>query len=303
MTHPPVWNALSFDVEDWYHIMEIPGAPRLAEWGGLENRVDRNTHRILELLKAHRTTATFFFLGWVAEKNPDLVRSVMGGGHEVASHGYAHDIVYEIGPDRFRADLAHAVGILEGLTGRRPQGYRAPGFSITAETPWAFDIISELGFRYDSSVFPATRLHGGFLAGGKRPHKLRLNEGRELHEFPISTVELFGRRIAFSGGGYLRLFPLPLILRWVRRLNAQGVPVVVYLHPREFDPDHPRLPMTLGRRFRSYVGLRTVETKLKALLNEFHFTTVAKALDAWGGRMETPAWQPREGHIKRRDSP
>lgn len=272
-----VWNALSFDVEDWFHIMDVPSTPKIGEWGGLESRVEANTRRIYAFLEEQKIHATFFFLGWVAERSPGLVAEAAERSHEVASHGYGHDLIYKLTREQFRADLQRAVHVLQEA-GVRPVGYRAPGFSITSECLWALEEIRQAGFQYDTSLFPAPRIHGGFQGGEPRPHRLRLGEGRLLEEFPISTTTVFGRRIAFSGGGYLRLFPLSLLKRWIHRLNSQGVPVIVYLHPREIDPDHPRLPMPIGRRFRSYVGLRTVLPKLRGLLREFKFTTVRGAL-------------------------
>lgn len=288
-----VLNALSFDVEDWYHIMEVPSAPRRVEWDGLPSHVEANTKRILDFLAKRDARATFFFLGYIAERYPGLVREVAKRGHEVACHGYAHDPVYTLSPEAFRDDLDRAVRAIEAAAGCRPQGYRAPGFSITPGSTWALGVIAEAGFRYDSSVFPAARLHGGLKDGGIRPHRLRLDGARMLDEFPISTVSFLGKRLAFSGGGYLRLFPKGLLVRWVAGLNAKGIPVIVYLHPREFDPAHPRLPMSPSRRFRSYVGLGSVETKLEALLGSFRFTTVRHALEAYGvGR---PAEERRVG--------
>ena len=275
-----VSNGLSFDVEEWFHILDLPQSPSPESWDGLPKTVERNTQRLLEILQENGTQATFFVLGWVARRYPELVRSIFAAGHEVASHGDMHCLVYEQGETAFEEDLRRARGTLGDLTGVAPAGYRAPGFSIGSGTPWAFEAIARTGFEYDSSLFPAHRGHGGDPGGERQPHRISLASGRHLLEFPMSVVSFGPLRIPFSGGGYLRLFPYAF-LRWAtRRTNAEHTPVCGYLHPREIDPGHPRLSMPLQRRFKSYVGLATTESKLRCWLRDFEFLPLADVLRA-----------------------
>jgi len=257
-------NILSVDVEDWFHILDLPTAPDLHAWHQLESRVEKNLHTILDLLERQGTKATLFVLGWVAEQYPNLVREAHRRGHEIASHGYAHQLVYSMTTAAFREDVIRSKRILEDLIGGPVLGFRAPGFSITPATPWAFGVLAEAGHTYDSSVFPARRAHGGFLGAALGPHRIDTDHG-PIVEFPISVTPLLGTRICFSGGGYFRLFPWAFIAASSRRANAENRPVVYYLHPREIDPDQPRLPMNALRRFKSYVNLGSTQGKLLRL--------------------------------------
>ncbi len=271
-SRPGLPNAFTVDVEEWFHMLDAAEAPDPRSWEGLESRVEIGTERLLELLEEARVPATFFFLSWVAEQHPDLVRRVAHAGHEIATHGYAHRLVYQGDAASFREDTRRARGVLEDITGRRVAGYRAAGFSITRETPWAFDVLAEEGFRYDSSVFPAKRAHGGLDLDRERPFRIAGPSGLELWEFPIVPAPLWpgpgpGRlRVPFAGGGYLRLWPLGLLLRAARRLNRRGVPVTWYLHPREVDTEQPRLRLPWRRRFKYYVNLAGATQKLRGLL-------------------------------------
>lgn len=255
-------NVLSVDLEDWFHLLELPGLPPVDRWAAQPSRVERNTERLLSTLDAHRVKATFFVLGWVAARFPALVRHVAERGHEIASHGYAHVLVWTQPPSEFRDDVRRASDAIEAACGRRPIGYRAPGFSIVAGTPWAHDILREEGFVYDSSIFPDACAHGGIP--GADPGVGRLPCG--LVELPISTVGVAGRRVGYLGGGYLRALPRPLVLALARRQALRGQDLVLYIHPRDVDPDQPRLPMSWRRYARTYVGLRGGLGKLEALL-------------------------------------
>lgn len=268
----------SIDVEDWYHVMDLPTAPPLGQWQTLPSFVERNFLRLLDLLDAGGIRATCFFLGWVAERHPGMVRDAVARGHEVASHGYAHDLVYEMSPESFLEDVLHAKGLLEEIAGRPVQGYRAPGFSVTAATPWFFEKLAEAGYRYSSSVFPAERQHGGLSTFTTAPCIVETPRG-SIREFPISVAPVFARQMCFFGGGYLRLFPYPLIRRMGRQVLSEGRPLVFYIHPREIDPTHPRLAMPLSRRFKTYVGLRSTERKLRQIFGEFSFLPFAELLD------------------------
>ena len=275
-------NALSIDVEEWFHILNLPSTPEPSKWLELPRTVESNTQRLLEILDATKTRATCFVLGWVARNYPALVKQIHAAGHEVACHGDMHELCFEQGQERFENDLVRAKQQLEDLTGSAVRGYRAPGFSIVESTPWAFEVISRVGFRYDSSVFPAKRLHGGDPGAPLEPYSIALQDGSSLAEFPMTVAELGPLRLAFAGGGYLRLFPYGLIRRGIRNLNAAGRPACVYLHPREIDPQHPRLEMSFGRRFRCYVNLRTTETKLRRLCDDFAFAPLSDVLTERG---------------------
>ena len=275
-------NALSVDVEEWFHILNLPSTPPPSRWSELDPTVDANTQRLLEILETSGTRATFFVLGWVAKQHPELVSRIHAAGHEIACHGDMHELCFEQGETRFEEDLRRAKRTLEEIVEEPVLGYRAPGFSIVESTPWAFDVIERLGFRYDSSIFPARRIHGGAPGAAREPHRIELGDGRKLAEFPMTVAEFGGLRVAFAGGGYLRLFPYRLVRRGIRRFNAAGRPACVYVHPREIDPDHPRIDMPLGRRFRSYVNLRSTEPKLRRLCNDFSFAPLRDVLAARG---------------------
>jgi polysaccharide deacetylase family protein (PEP-CTERM system associated) len=265
----------TIDVEDWFHILDLPATPKLEQWPALKSDVERNTRRMLDLLRQHGVRSTLFFLAWVAERWPHLVREALADGHEVASHGYAHELVYTIARERFAADIRKAKDLIEQAGGVAVKGYRCPGFSVTTDTPWFFDEVRAAGYTYDSSVFPGQRGHGGLPGADPLPHVVRTAHG-DLVEFPISMARMFGRPMYFFGGGYLRFFPYFLIERKVREVLAEDRPAIFYLHPREIDPDQPRLPMSARRRFMTYVGLGTTEPKMHALFKDFRFHTFAE---------------------------
>jgi polysaccharide deacetylase family protein (PEP-CTERM system associated) len=264
-------NIFSVDVEEWFHILEIDDLPAVETWEGLETRVDRNFRVLLDECDAAAITMTCFFLGWVAERYPDLVREAVARGHEISSHGHMHQLIYTQTADEFGTDLRRSREILQDLSGQPVLGYRAPGFSIVEKTPWAFDEIAAAGFTYDSSIFPTSRGHGGLTDAIATPHVISTGNG-PLLEFPIPVVNYLGRRVCFFGGGYLRLFPYSLIKRMAARVNAAGQPVVYYIHPREIDPGHPRLQMSRSRRFKTYVNLSTTHGKLQAIMAEGRVT-------------------------------
>ena len=272
-------NILTVDVEDWFHILEVVGTPDLAAWDQLESRVERSFPRLLDLFAEAGVRVTCFFLGWVAERHPALVRRALAEGHEVACHGYAHQLVYTQTPAEFAADLERAKAILEDACGEEVLGYRAPGFSITPATPWAFEEIKAAGFRYDSSVFPGPRGHGGLPGAPLAPYAIETSRG-PLQELPVSVVGIGPRRLCFFGGGYLRLTPYPLIRAMSRLVNLRGRPVIYYVHPREVDRGHPRLPMGRLRRFKSYVNLATTEPKLRGLARDEELGTMREWLAA-----------------------
>ena len=278
-------NVLTVDLEDWYCILDV-GGPEIRRWGSLPARLHKPTYKILDLLERSGVRATFFVLGWIARRFPGLVADIAGAGHDIGSHGYAHELVYRQTPERFRADIRASVDAVASACGVRPTAYRAPGFSITPQTPWAFEVLVEEGFKIDASIFPARRGHGGWP--GFRPCPCRILTGSgPLLEIPTTTVRVGPFRFAFSGGGYLRVLPYPLIKALARRANAADLPVVFYIHPREFDPRHPRLPMGFRRRFKSYVALASTPAKVRRLLADFEFTSLSALEPAADVEMET----------------
>jgi polysaccharide deacetylase family protein (PEP-CTERM system associated) len=263
-------NALSIDVEDWFHILDSPAVPRMERWPVLESRIEMNIDKILTLLDSHSVKATFFWLGWVAERHKDLVRKCQQAGHEIASHGYAHVLAHKVGPDAFRQDISKAKAILEDITSEPIRGFRAPGFGIIDKTLWAFETIKEAGYQYDSSVFPAQHGHGGMPNSPLGLYIIDTQNG-PLIEVSTSAIEILGHRLSLFGGGYLRISP-KWVIRWgIDRLYASGQPLVVYLHPREIDPNHPRLPLSFVRRFKCYVNLKSTIPKIRWLCENFRF--------------------------------
>jgi polysaccharide deacetylase family protein (PEP-CTERM system associated) len=269
------------DVEDWFHILEIDPVPPVTAWDTFQSRVERNFQTLLDGFDRHRVHVTCFFLGWIARRFPHLVRGAADRGHEIASHGDMHQLIYTQTPAEFRRDIRHAKAALEDIGGSPVDGYRAPGFSIVKRTPWAFEELVSAGYTYDSSVFPATRGHGGLVGAPTRPHTVATPSG-PLLELPISVTPFLGRQVCFFGGGYLRLFPYSLIHRMARAVNADGRPVIYYVHPREIDPQHPRLAMSRRRRFKSYVNLSTTAGKLDAIMRTERLTTFRGWIDAHG---------------------
>jgi len=265
-------NVLSVDVEDWYHILEVASAPDISEWNSLPSCVERNFGRLLDLFSENNVHVTCLFLGYIAQRFPQLVKEAFNRGHEVASHGFAHRLVYTMTPQTFLEDTRKSKDILENIIGKPVLGYRAPGFSVTQDTPWFFEKLLEAGHCYDSSVFPAPRQHGGMNTNRYEPHLTA--DG--LIEFPITVASVLAKRWCFFGGGYLRLFPYPVIRQMSRQVMKENRPVIFYLHPREIDPDHPRLTLTRKRAFKSYVNLKTTEPKLRRILSDFEIGTFAE---------------------------
>jgi polysaccharide deacetylase family protein (PEP-CTERM system associated) len=273
-------NGFSVDVEDWYQVADFEAVVGLDAWDRYESRVARNTDRVLALLDDAGVKGTFFVLTWNAERHPEIVRAIAGAGHEVASHGHAHRLIYEQSPETFREDVTRAKRLLEDITGTPVLGYRAPSFSITSRSLWALDVLLDCGFRYDSSVFPVRDSLYGLPDAQRFPYVIRERDGRTLVEFPITTTRLRGRNLPLGGGGYLRMLPYRYMAWGMRRVNRdERQPTVVYVHPWEVDPEQPRM-RTAGRRGFSthYVGLARTERKLRRLLREFRFAPLRDVL-------------------------
>jgi polysaccharide deacetylase family protein (PEP-CTERM system associated) len=265
------------DVEDWYHILASPGTPPVERWASMPSRIEYSLPRLLDILDEAGKRATFFFLGWIAQRHPGLVRETRARGHEIAAHGYRHRLVYEMSEHEFSEDAVRTRELLEDISGAGVTGYRAAGFSVTPRTPWFWEALARAGYSYDSSIFPAHRAHGGFPGADLRPHEVTVAHGI-IREFPISVTRILGRPVCLFGGGYLRLSPYRWMAGRARRLQSEGQPVIFYLHPREIDPDSPRLRLCPWRRFKAYVNLRGTEVKVRRLLAEFEFVTFAQWL-------------------------
>ncbi|MEE8482887.1 MAG: polysaccharide deacetylase family protein [Acidiferrobacterales bacterium] len=277
-TNSTITNVLSFDIEDWFHMVEIDAVADPETWDDLPSLVVQQTQWIVQTLAEADVKATFFMLGWVVERHPQLAKLIADAGHELATHSYWHRKVYELTPESFREDLKRSIDVIESASGKKVIGFRAPSFSITPGSEWAFDVLHETGLEYDASLFPARRGHGGYPCP-QQPHLFTAApSGRPMPELPMTMMNLGPLRLPFSGGGYLRLLPLWAIYRGFEQLNSVGEPAVVYLHPRDFAPDCPRVPMPLHRKFKCYVGLKRTKEKLKALLKRFRFDTCESVL-------------------------
>jgi polysaccharide deacetylase family protein (PEP-CTERM system associated) len=277
---PGPLNALTVDVEDYYHVSAFEKCVGRSRWGDFEPRVGLGTRRILDLLAEAGVRATFFVLGWVAERQPELVRAIHAAGHEVASHGHEHRLVYEQSPEEFRADLRRARRAIERACGARVAAYRAPSFSVTKKSLWALDVLIEEGFGLDSSVYPTHHDRYGIPGTPLEPHRIE-RPGGALWEFPPPVWRCLGYPLPVGGGGYFRLYPYALTRLGLRRINAAGRPFAAYLHPWELDPEQPRLRPGALRAFRHYVGLGRTERRLARLLRDFRFGTLSEALLAW----------------------
>jgi polysaccharide deacetylase family protein (PEP-CTERM system associated) len=273
-------NAMTIDVEDYYHVSGFEHMVDRASWAGFEPRVEDSTRRLLDVFAEAGVRATFFVLGWVAERWPGLVQAIAAGGHEVGCHSYAHHLVYRQTPNEFRADLRRSLDVLQDILGEAVQAYRAPSFSITAQCLWALDILIEEGVTVDSSIYPIRHDRYGLPGTPLGPHALQRRSGT-LWEFPPPVWKVWGYPLPIGGGGYFRLYPYFLTRRGLRAINAAARPFAVYIHPWEVDPDQPRLPAKRTARFRHYVNLHRTEGRLVRLLSDFPFGTMSAALQRW----------------------
>ena len=272
-------NALTIDVEDYYQVSALESVVRFKDWSKYESRVERNTYRLLDILDENKVRATFFVLGWVAERHPNLVMDIQKRGHEVASHGYSHKRIYMQTPDQFRDETRRSKALLEEIINQPVIGYRAASYSITRKSLWALDILSEEGFRYDSSIFPIHHALYGIPGSQRFNHKINRSGNSGLIELPLSTLRFCGYNFPIAGGGYLRFFPYAFT-RWaIRQLNEnEKQPAVVYLHPWEIDPNQPRIRAKAISRFRHYLNLGGLEGKLIRILRDFKLSTMADVL-------------------------
>jgi polysaccharide deacetylase family protein (PEP-CTERM system associated) len=277
-----MYNAITIDVEDYFHVTAFEKYIDQDDWGTYPLRVQNNTFKILDMLDEYSVKATFFILGWVAERCPEIIKETQRRGHEIACHGYDHKLIYRIGPDNFREDIRKSKGLLEDISGRKIKGYRAPTYSITKESLWALDILIEEGFVYDSSIFPIIHDTYGIPDANRFYHEIKRPSG-VIIEFPMSTIKLnvlnFELRIPISGGGYLRLLPAWLIKTAMRYINEnERQPVVFYFHPWEIDHEQPRIEVGFKSRFRHYTNLDKTAERVRYLLSSFNFAPMEKVL-------------------------
>ena len=274
-------NAISIDVEDYFQVAALAKWAPTKSWDDFPLRVEQNTQKILALFEEHNIKATFFVLGWIAERCPQLIQEIVAAGHELGSHGYSHQLVYNQTPEIFRSETERSKKMLEDLTGVQIHGYRAASYSITEKSLWALDIIAETGFSYDSSIFPVKHDRYGIPNATEIPHRLTTPAGYQLTEFPITALKLGNYKLPIAGGGYFRLFPYWFSEWGLKRVNRkQKQPFVFYLHPWEIDPEQPRLPATGLSKFRHYNNLHVCEERLKKLLKTFSFTSLEAVLNS-----------------------
>lgn len=282
MLAPAITNALTIDVEDYFQVSAFAPYIRRADWDSRECRIERNVHRILDLLGARGMHATFFTLGWVAERYPQLVKRIVAEGHELASHGYGHERASDLDERAFTADVTRAKRLLEDIGGAPVLGYRAPSFSIGTGNLWAFDVLAHAGYRYSSSIYPIAHDHYGMPESPRFAYRV----GSGLLEVPVSTVRLLNRNLPSSGGGYFRLLPYAMSRWLIGRVNAADrEPAVFYFHPWEIDPGQPRVAgIDAKTRFRHYVNIARMEAKLTQLLRDFRW---ARMDEVFGQRLNT----------------
>lgn len=275
-------NAMTIDVEDYFHVAALSQSIRPDQWNNMEYRAEASTRRLLDLFAAKGVHATFFILGWVAKRSPELVKEIQRGGHEIASHGMSHQLIYKQTPEVFAQETRDSKALLEDLTGEPVLGYRAATYSITKRSLWALDIIHDLGFKYDSSIFPIKHDYYGIPDAPLDPCTIKTPNGGELVEFPISTVNIIGMRLPIAGGGYFRLFPYWLTRMGLGKVNREGRSFVFYLHPWEVDPAQPVVKVGWKSRFRHYNNLSRTHQRLSTLLDDFAFAPMREVLSKSG---------------------
>lgn len=271
-------NVLSIDCEDWFQGLEIG----IGDWHRFESRIERSLPKLLNLLEENGTKATFFILGYLAERFPRLVEEVAREGHEVGSHGYSHQFVYKQTMEEFKQEMKKSLEILEKLAGQKVVSYRAPFFSITQSSIWALEVLADLGIHFDSSIFPVINYRYGIPQAPRFPHWIDLKNGARILEFPISTLRILGKNIPIAGGAYFRIFPYRFIKAGIKTLNKKNRPVIFYLHPWEIDPEHPRLNLPRRVSLTHYYNLSGTEEKFKRLLRDFKFSTLKEVLENAG---------------------
>jgi polysaccharide deacetylase family protein (PEP-CTERM system associated) len=270
-------HILTFDIEDWFHIIDVPHLNDTTSWHKLPSIVEKNTERILRLLSECNVKATFFCLGWIADKYPSLIRAIDNDGHEIACHSYWHFPVYRQSMDIFKDETKRTIDILSSITGKRIKGYRAPSFSIIHGSEWAIEVLIEMGFQYDASILPAKRTHGGYPSFPNNPALFVVSENQSLPELPMTVFKFGSMSMPFTGGGFFRVLPYTVIRKGFNWLERKGIPGVVYLHPRDLDFDYSLPQMAYMKRLRASCGLRHTEGRIRRLMNDYSFLSC----EAW----------------------
>lgn len=285
----PLVNALTVDVEDYFHVAALSSVISRESWPSREYRVERNTEQLLTLLEEKQVQGTFFVLGWVAERSPALLRRIAAAGHEIACHGYSHELVFKQSRDEFREETRRSKSLLEDAIGHPVLGYRAASFSITRASLWALDVLIDLGFAYDSSIFPIRHDRYGIPDASPHPGPVATPTGRAITEFPMSAATFLGLKVPVSGGGYFRIFPYWMTRAGLRQINRAQRPFVFYLHPWEIDPGQPRVRVGALSRFRHYTNLGRCRSRLQQLLEDFSFAPAVRVLRDTGALSLTEA--------------
>lgn len=267
-------NILTIDVEEWFHLLDFDATRTESEWGNYEVRIYENVDRILQILEETDTKATFFVIGWIAKTYPDIVKKI-SSKYQIGSHTMSHQLIWQQTPEEFRKDAETSIKLLQDITGKPIECFRAPGYSLTESSLWALDILSELGIKYDASVFPAFHSHGGLPEYGRSLPAIICHGNTSIKEFPVTCRHILGRHVIFSGGGYFRLCPYNLIKRWSKECDEY---LLSYIHPRDLDAGQPMISgLPLKRQFKSYVGLKSAAEKLKRYLTDFNFIDIEAA--------------------------
>ena len=265
---------LTFDIEEWFHILDNKETKSISEWSKFDSRIDIGMNLIFDILEKTEKPATFFVVGWIAEKYPNIIKEISNSGFEIGSHTHLHQLAYKQDRQTFYSDVERSIKTLEDCIGKKVTSFRAPGFSITENNKWAFEVIHELGITKDSSVFPAGRAHGGLPSYNTAIPSIINYNGIKLKEFPINTHNILGKSFIFSGGGYFRLLPYKIIKNWTLKSKY----IMTYFHPRDFDIQQPLVPgLSLPRRFKSYIGIKKCKSKLENWLNDFDFMDLRQA--------------------------
>jgi len=270
-----VINGLTVDLEDWYHICGVEAYSDPKQWDTYENRIIKNTDKILSLFRFYNIKATFFVLGYIALKEPDLIKTIKNEGHEIATHGFYHRRIFEMTEQEFEEDVGKSISVISSITNEKILGFRAPEWSIRKETLWVLKILKKLGILYDSSMVPLTRM--GSRDFPIYPYKFDTEYGK-IWEFPLTTARLFWENLPFTGGLPLRMFPYFYIVSKIQRINQEGYPAIVYIHPWEFDMEQPHIDLPLSRRFMHYFNIKVTPKKVEGLLQHFQFSTVKDIL-------------------------
>ena len=276
MARSPITNAFTIDFEDWYQAFEVF---KVDSWHKFESRIERNCHRMLEILKSHDVKATFFVLGYIADHFPELIRSIHELGHEIGSHSYSHFRIVDLTPEKFHDEIARTNEAVRNITGKNPIGFRAPMFSITSESDASFDILANNGIRYDSSIHPTLQYRFGIIKADRFRHDITTPSRKKMVEIPVTTARIFGANIPVGGGAYFRLWPYWFTKMAFRNVNKQGRPIVFYFHPWEFDSEQPKIEVPWKLSATHYHRLGATEKKLHKLLSDFKFSTMSNVFD------------------------